>query len=362
VLHVSEPTDGGAAAVAIAIAADQVQRGWRVTVAGPETGFLLDRSTDVGARAVVWRAVGNPGLVVPGETRALRRIIEQSNPDVVHLHSSKAGLAGRLAVRGRRPTIFQPHGWSFRVSHGLQAQLARAWERAGARWSVVLCVSEGEHRRGIVARVHADYAVIPNGVDTERFAYADRHDRTEARVRLSLSEVPTALAVGRQSSEKGHEVLLDAWSYVRDAVPDAVLLLVGDGPDRQRLEGRRVPGVCFVGEVADVVPWYAAADVVALPSWSEAMPLSVLEAMATGRAAVVTDVDGAREAIGDDRAGTVVPVGDPAALGDGLVARLIDRDRADTEGRVGRERAESRYSLPVWHDRMARLVEAVTGS
>lgn len=76
-------------------------------------------------------------------------MIGRLRPDVLHAHSAKAGLAGRLAVRGGVPTVFQPHAWSFDAVGGATAALALRWERFGARWADrVLCVSEAERRAG----------------------------------------------------------------------------------------------------------------------------------------------------------------------------------------------------------------------
>jgi len=359
VLHVCEPIDGGAATVVHQLVRDQAARGWDVTVAGPTVGPLLDRARDAGARVEAWEAVGSPGPSVPGEVRRLGGVIRSVAPDLVHLHSSKAGLAGRLALRGSLPTLFQPHGWSFRVIDGVRAAAALRWERFAARWGVVVNVSEAERRRGAVAGIAATYHVIQNAVDTEHFAYADAAARGAARRALDLAEVPLAVCVARMTGEKGHDMLLDAWGHVRDRLPDATLALVGDGPLRGALEARGDPSVRFVGEVGDVRRWLAASDVVALPSYSEGMSLSVLEALAVGRPIVATDVDGAREEIGDvtEPAGAIVPIGGPVAFGDALVRRLEDPDLAATEGRRGRARAEQRFDRRRWGDRFADLVE-----
>ena len=119
VLHVAQPVDGGVAGVAIALAVDQHQRGWDVSVACPSLGLLPDlvRKNDVPLHE--WSATRSPGLATLGEVRSLVRTLRAVQPDVVHLHGSKAGLAGRLAVRGRIPTIFQPHLWSFQADPGL---------------------------------------------------------------------------------------------------------------------------------------------------------------------------------------------------------------------------------------------------
>jgi len=359
VLHVCEPIDGGAAVVVNQLVDDQVPRGWDVTVAGPTGGFLLERSAASGARAVAWDAVGGPGPGGLGGVQRLGRIIAELDPDVVHLHSSKAGLAGRLALRGRRPTIFQPHGWSFRVITGWQSWAALRWERRGARWATIVNVSEAECRRGVAAGLDAEFEVIANSVDTERFAFVDDTSRRAARADLGLVGAPTAICVGRMTAEKGHDVLLAAWPGVREQVPEAVLLLVGDGPLRAAFESLGLPGVRFVGEVTDVRPWLGSADVLALPSHSEGMALSVLEALSTGLSIVATDVDGAREAVGDrdSPAGQIVPIGDSDALGAAIVTRLTDLELARLEGRRGRARAEERFDRRRWGELFANLVE-----
>ncbi len=359
VLHVCEPIDGGAAAVVHQLARDQAARGWAVTVAGPTSGPLLERAAVAGARVAPWEAVGGPGPSVPGEVRRLRRVIDSVAPDLVHLHSSKAGLAGRLALRGALPTIFQPHGWSFRVIDGVRAAAALRWERLAARWGVIVNVSEAERRRGVVVGIGGTSYVIPNAVDTGQFAFTDDRARTAARAALGLASDPLAVCVARMTGEKGHGMLLDAWAHVREQVPGAGLALVGDGPLRADLEARADTSVRFVGEVDDVRPWLAASDVVALPSYSEGMSLSVLEALAVGRSIVATDVDGAREEIGDvdEPAGAIVPIGDAAAFGCALARRLAEPDTAGTEGRRGRARAEARFDLHRWGDRFADLVD-----
>ncbi|KIF05101.1 glycosyl transferase family 1, partial [Streptomyces sp. RSD-27] len=98
------------------------------------------------------------------------RLIRRVRPDLLHAHSAKAGLAGRMAVRGSLPTVFQPHAWSFDAVGGTTAALALRWERAGARWAHrVLCVSEAERRAGEAEGVTARWAVIRNGVDLAHF-------------------------------------------------------------------------------------------------------------------------------------------------------------------------------------------------
>lgn len=341
VLHVSQPTEGGVGRQLLALIADQLDRGYDVAVACPPGGELRERAVAAGARHHSWTAARFPGPGVTLETAALRRIVERSQADLFHLHSSKAGLAGRLVLRGRRPTLFQPHAWSFEAVNGVVGQAALYWERMSARWAhLVVCVSEGERLRGENAGIRANFRVIPNGVDLQAFPPASAGDRAAARARLGRpANDPLVVCVGRLARAKGQDVLLEAWPRVRARVPAAALVLVGTGPDEDALRRRAPAGVELVGERDDVLDWLAAADVVVQPSRWEAMSLALLEAMARGRSVVVTDVAGMPEILAGVE-GAVVPVEAPAPLGSAIADRLLDSERAEAEGRENRRLVE----------------------
>ena len=346
VLHVAQPVDAGVARCVADLVADQVSRDWEVTVACPSDGWLHGEIEKLGATHIHWLAWRPPGLRVFGEVRRLRRILGSVAPDVVHLHSSKAGLAGRLALRGRLPTIFQPHAWSFEAASGAVRKGAVAWERLGARWArVVVCVSDAERQHGVEHGISADWRVVPNGVDLDAFSEASPEERARARERLELPALaPVAVCVGRLSHQKGQDVLLEAWPSVADRVEGAHLALVGSGPEEEQLRSRAPKGVQFAGERKDVQDWLAAADVVVVPSRWEGMSLGLLEALARGRSVVATDVAGSAEAIGED-AGAVLPVDDAPALADAIAARLQNSELAAAEGHAARARAERDYDL-----------------
>ncbi|MET8246323.1 glycosyltransferase [Streptomyces sp. NPDC005202] len=325
VLHLTQPVDGGVARVVTDLVRAQLAAGLAVTVACPD-GTLITRLRTLGADVRHWHATRSPGPSLVREVRHLAHVIDEVRPDLVHAHSAKAGLAGRLAVRGRIPTVFQPHAWSFEAIGGVTSALALAWERWGARWaSRVVCVSEAERTTGVCAGISGRWSVIPNGVDLQRFHPAPV-DTARARLK-PLREVdpaaPLVVCVGRLCRQKGQDVLLKAWSAVAHRVPGARLVLVGDGPDRDRLRARAPKSVLFAGAVADAVPWYQAADLVVLPSRWEGMALAPLEAMACGRPVVITDVDGARESLPPSLARRcLVPPENPAVLA-GAVAELL---------------------------------------
>jgi glycosyltransferase involved in cell wall biosynthesis len=342
VLHVSQPVDAGVARVVVDLVADQVARGWDVAVACPAEGWLPEAARKAGARVAPWSATRSPGPRTVAEAQALSKIVDEFTPAVVHLHSAKAGLAGRLAVRGRLPTVFQPHAWSFEAVDGVMRVASQWWERVGAGWSdLVVAVSDSERSRGGDAGIRTPVFVARNGVDPDRWRPGNR---AAARTSLGLGDGPLIVCVGRLTRQKGQDRLIALWPEVRAAVPGASLVLVGDGPDRTVLEAAAGPGVVFAGATDDPEPWYAAADVVVVASRWEGMALVPLEAMACERSVVATDVDGVRETLGLE-AGAVVPADDGEALRAALVRRLTDPEMAGREGRAGRARVVSWFNV-----------------
>jgi glycosyltransferase involved in cell wall biosynthesis len=341
VLHIAQPTDGGVARYVTDVAASQLQAGWRVVVACPAPGRLSGDLRAAGVQVLPWRAARLPGATLEAEVRDLAVLAASVDPDLVHLHSSKAGLAGRLAIRGRRVTVFQPHAWSVNAVPSVLHGTAAAWERVATRWTdLVLCGAQDECNVGRSLGVHAEYAVVPNGVDTDRFSPASAVDRAQAQARLGIDTGPLAVCVGRVCRQKGQDLLLHAWRRVLSMVPDATLVLVGGGAHLAAPVAR----VVVAGPVEDPGDWYAAADVVVCPSRWEGMALVPLEAMARARSVVASDVGGTREAL-PPGAGALVPPGDAAALAAALVGRLANQPRADHEGRVGRAHVVRHHSL-----------------
>jgi glycosyltransferase involved in cell wall biosynthesis len=357
ILHVSQPTDGGVGKYIEDAVADQTRRGWHVIVASPAYGDLAPGVTAASGKHVEWTASRAPGPGSLLDTVRLARIVEREQPSLVHLHSSKAGLAGRLAIRGRLPTIFQPHAWSFEAVRGPVRAGALLWERRAARWAAaIVCVSEAERRLGEEHGIAERSRLIPNGVDLEAWREASGEERSAARRRLALDEQPTVVCIGRLSRQKGQDILLEAWPAVVAVVPEAQLVLVGDGPEAQSLQESAGPAVRLVGKRADVGDWLAAADVTAFPSRWEGMSIGMLEAMARGRSVVASDVGGAHEALGGE-AGAIVAPGDAAGLAAAIAARLKDPARTAAEGHAAREHAERFHDLRATTAALAALYE-----
>lgn len=355
ILHVADNVTGGLGSFLTALIQRQARDGDEVTLAAPAL------PAGVVAPAVQhrrWEALARPSSRISREIRDLAAIVREASPEIVHLHSDKAGMAGRLLLRGRRPTVFQPHAWSFQAAPGWLRPVVVRWERHGARWTnAVVCVGEDERELGRAAGVSARYLVARNGIDLAHFAPAGAKERLDAREHLGLPPaVPIAVCVGRLHRQKNQHGLLDAWPMVRSRRSDALLALVGDGPERPALEGRSQPGVLVFGPTADIRPWLAAADVVVQPSLWEGLPLSVIEALASARSVVVTDIPGMREVVVDGVGARVKPEDTPA-LSAAILRRLADRGLADAEGLVGRGLVERRHDIREQHETISRLYD-----
>jgi len=193
--------------------------------------------------------------------------------------------------------------------------------------------------------------VIPNGVDASRFVMGGGA--------LAPASAPVVGSVGCLAPRKDYGTLLDALAELRRRGVPFTAMLVGDGPDRAMLEARATAlgiadAVQFLGERPDVERLLPGFDVFVLSSREEGIPNALLEAMAAGRPAVVTDVGGNREVLRDGDTGWIVPAQSPAALADALAAVLGDPAEARRRGERARTDTRERHSI----DAMVRRHEA----
>jgi len=274
------------------------------------------------------------------------------------VHSSKAGFIGRVAsfLRGKsQACVFTPHGWSFWAAEGLESRFYVQLERMAARWCRTIVALSGDEREAGMAerRGRAEqYRVIPNGVRLERFALP----REPVRGRI--------LMVGRLAPPKRPDLALRALASVRDAIPEAELHLVGDGPLRLQAEALTTElgldgAVRFLGNREDVPELLATAECALLASDYEGCPLAVVEAMAAGVPVAATDAGGTGELVQAGRTGELGPRGDARGLASALERLLTNPDRAAELGAEGRRTATERLSLEVMVERLVELYDEV---
>jgi glycosyltransferase involved in cell wall biosynthesis len=289
------------------------------------------------------------------DVRALAGLVSLARsfkPDIVHTHLAKAGALGRVAARiaGVRTVVHTYHGSVFRGYFGQrESAVYLGIERALALITTrIVAITSGQKADLVSLGIAAAGKIveIPLGLDLEQFEALP--DRDEAIAALGLPRDGRYVAiVARLVPIKDIPTFLRALARVTERLPEVRGLVVGEGPERVAVEGvareLALGERCrFVGWRADVANVYAASDVVALSSLNEGSPVSVIEAMAAGRAVVATAVGGVPDVVSDST-GILVPPGDYRRLGDEIVSLLEDPDRRSRLGRNGREVAMRRF-------------------
>jgi glycosyltransferase involved in cell wall biosynthesis len=248
---------------------------------------------------------------------------QRRRPAVVHGH--RAYPMGLVAVwLGRalgRPAVASVYGSDVHTEAATGPRAVRFWTRRALRGAArVIAVSQSLVRDLAALGVPPERCrYVPSGVDLERFA-----PRAPGAARAALGLPPSArvvLCISQFYPIKGHGVLVEAFRTLAGRRADALLVLTGDGPLRPSVEAA-VGAAGLAGRVRvtgtvpyDEVPaWLAAADLMVLPSFNEGMPLSVLEALASGRPVVASRVGGTPELLSDERYGFLAPAGDAEAL------------------------------------------------
>ena len=318
-------TIGGSHTHVATLARNLLDRGHEVLVAvGPPTQGpfheLLDRN------GVPHTSI--PSLVRPirpwSDRRAKREIqdlIAQFRPDVVHCHSSKAGVVGRLAARSSGvPHVFTAHGWAF--TDGVPRLPAMIWatveKLVGRRCPGAVIVVSAQDKQIAVERkvLPAErMTVVHNGVA----------DVAEDLLADPTARPATAVMVARLDAQKDHDTLVDALAQLD--TPELRVLCVGDGPRtdevRERIATAGLKNVELLGLRHDIDRILADAQFFILTTHWEGLPLSIVEAMRAGLPTLATDVGGVDELVEDGVTGYLVPRDDPSAVA-GRLRDLLD--------------------------------------
>ena len=372
ILHISTRLIlGGSQENTVLSCEGQARRGHEVPLAfgpiyGPE-GSLLDRVENFrtpDGRGITTHTV--PHLVRQIDPVAdwqcsaeLRSLIRTVKPDIVHTHSSKAGIIGRFAAwaeggkANRLGVVHTIHGPPFMPVEGgglrrakirlVNAMYQMAEELAANRCHAIVSVADAmtaEFRRRDIGR-DAQYTTIRSGMEVNAFLHAGPGE-SRSEVRAALGIGPDRFVIGtvaRLAEHKGHDDILDALGVDLGANPSWMLLWVGDGWWRSRLEARvRAMGLTDRVVLTGLVPperipgLMRAMDLLVHPSYREGLPRTVPQALLSGTAVVAYDVDGTREACVDRITGRLVKPGDRAALREAV--RWMAEDPAQRAGTV----------------------------
>lgn len=313
----------------------------RLTVASGEDGFLLEQARALGLETVVVPHLGVP-LSPTHDLAALWEIVKllrQLKPDLIHLHSSKAGLLGRLSAwLCNVPAIFTAHGWAFTDGVPPARQRLALWlERLAAPLSAAtIAVSEYDRalgrRLGAARQVWTVHNAMPDQPVRPRVPWLD------GRVRFVM--------VARFVPQKDPALLLRAAA----TLPGLEVWMAGDGPDLKAVQtlatelgmGERIQ---FLGNREDVPVLLEQSDVFCLCSNYEGLPISILEAMRAGLPVIASDVGGVREAVAHGYTGLLVTHNDLVSWRLALAQLLDDPALRQTMGQAGRARFRSHFTV-----------------
>lgn len=259
---------------------------------------------------------------------ALRNIVERTQPHIVLTHQVKSHLLMKVSRLWRKyPWVAFHHGYTTTDLKMQAYNLLNRWSLPRADRVITVCEAFARELSlaGVArSRIHVQH----NSIRPEPLATPAQAQALRRRLGIAQDE-PVVLSVGRLSREKAHIDLLSAFNHLCENNPDvkATVVIVGDGPERASLAATAASfglsgRVIFAGEVTNVQPYYATADVVVLPSHSEGSPYVLLEAMAAKVPIVATAVGGVPEMVEDEESALLVPARDAPAIA-AAIARLL---------------------------------------
>lgn len=312
ILYIVTRAERGGAQTQVLELLQSTRGSFQAALATGETGFLSDEARALGIPVYQVEHLAAP-LSPLNDFRALREIsgiIRAVQPDLIHAHSSKAGILTRLAARYHRtPCVFTVHGWAF--SQGV------SWRRkclalpvewlAGSLGAAIITASEFDRDLALSYSICAAERITT-------IVAAKSDDPTRARP--EAGNPPVITMVARFCPQKDHLTLLQALSQVQAPFR---LRLAGDGPwfDRTRIAAAELgmaDKIEFLGNCSNVAELLSSTQISALISRYEGLPVSILEAMRAGLPVVATDTGGVSEAVRDHWNGLLVGRGDHSAL------------------------------------------------
>jgi glycosyltransferase involved in cell wall biosynthesis len=290
-------------------------------------------------------------------------IRERESYDFVYFLMQGMHLAFGLPVARllRKPVVMKVTGSGevLRMAKSTLGRLELHWLRKWAHRVMIL--NEGMRAEAINSGLPPESLHwMPNPVDTDEFAPATPADQNALRSRFGIpTNAKVILYCGRLAPEKALPSLLDAFAIVVHEDPEALLLIIGDGPLRTELEaqvrrlGLSEKSVRFTGQVEpdDVSSWLRIADVFALVSVFEGFPCSLTEAMSTSIPSVVSDIPANRQLVEDGEQGFLVPVGDSRAIAVAALRLLRDLQLRQRMGQLARRSIVDNYSTAEVTDR-----------
>ncbi len=279
----------------------------------------------------------------------IRRIIVQGNYDIVHTHSSVAGVVGRLAAltAGVPVIIHHVHGWGLHKGmSGLTRMLYLNLERFSARFtSRMIAVSKPDIQKGLAHRIGREdkYSLIYNGIDLEKFQQPA--DDPQMRSELGLDpDCKLVGMIGRLDEQKNPLDFIRAAAIVHKSYPKVQFLIVGGGslrPECERLINKLglKKNLFLLGYRNDVARIMSMLTITAMSSLWEGLPIVFLEAMSAGKPIVANNVDGASDVVIDGETGFLVTPHQPSEMAERILYLLNNEKQCNAMGHIAQQRS-----------------------
>jgi glycosyltransferase involved in cell wall biosynthesis len=359
ILQMVTKADLGGAQVHVLDLLRGFQDDFEMVLATGEEGYCTEQARSLGIECHILPALVQ--RIDPiSDLKALAqsvRLIRKIRPDLVHCHTTKAGLIGRLAAGvARVPAVFTAHTWCFSEGTSLAWRaLGRPAETLGALFSKkIIAVSEANRTAAIAKKI----------APTDKFITVHNGGADTAhRAKPGSGNPPRIMMVARFAAQKNQTLLVEAAAKLKRPL---VLTFIGDGPLRAQAE--QAAAACpahikveFLGQRQDIPELLAQADLFVLSTNWEGFPISILEAMRAGLPVISTDVNGVREAVDDGQTGLLVSPRD----GDGLLTALeklaFNPALLERMGHRGRARFEEFFSLDAMLKKTVSVYEFAMG-
>lgn len=334
---------GGASVHLLDLAVGVQNSGHNVTLYAGGAGVFIEKAKAMGLECVVLKHMQreiSPWRDLLGFFE-LRKIFKKTKPDLIHLHSSKAGILGRLAAKSLGvPAVFTAHGWAF--TEGVSSKKRKfylAIERFMAKFSdKIIAVSEYDRQLALRSKVGNNTLIttVHNGMP----------NIPELKRESTRNTVIKLVMVARFEVPKDHLLLINAVSQLKQS--SWTLELIGDGAlINQAIAYVKDLGlaerIIFSGNCDDVATRLEQADVFLLVSNWEGLPLSILEAMRAGLPVIASDVGGVPEAVLDGHTGYLVPRGNVDKLSMSIEKILDNEELRLAFGKAGRKRFDEEF-------------------
>jgi glycosyltransferase involved in cell wall biosynthesis len=283
----------------------------------------------------------------------LTSLLKQKRPDVVHTHLGRADSYGRLAARlAGIPVIVTTAHNVERWKGNFALRSIDAYTTQFAHRVIACSERVREHLRDVGTVPMSKVTVIRNGVNLGVWDNSPAPATAiELRKSFNFTEKDFVIGIiGRLEEQKGHVYLFEALARLRDAIPNLHLMVVGEGTlgdsMRQLVNSLKLSSnVTFAGARRDMRIVYEALDMVVIPSLWEGLPITLLEAMASGRPVIATAVGGIPEVIRHESNGLLVPPKDCLAIADAIKRSYVDRDLMCRLALAGRKTVQNEFSI-----------------